>query len=804
MFKNYLKIAWRNLVKNKAFTLLNIIGLTVSFSVFILLSMVAFFDLSYDKYHKNLDEIYQLYSIKQIPGSSEVAASNPFPLTETIKNEVPGIENISRYLYQAVVVSQNKNDVRLGTYWVDPDFVSIFSLPAIEGNAFESLNDKNTIVLTEKAAQKLFGNSQVVGKTLHLMVNGKQQPFKIGAILKDIPKNSSIQFEMLINIKSFSEYERLADDWSSRNHDVFIQLKKEVSKQQFEKSAQAFTDLHFSEDIENSKRDGALPNFDGRYFDLKILPYKDVHYTNFSGDKIKISHTYSILLFSISFLILFIACVNFINMGIASSGKRLKEIGMRKTLGANKKQLFFQLWSESFIIFTIALFFGVVVSYLLLPDFQELFRTNASFLAFKSFKVVLIVFTTILTVSLLSGGYPALVLGKLGTIQALKGKISVKSGQTLRHTIIVIQFGFAILLMTGAIVLYSQLQFLKNKDLGYNKEQVLSFMMNGKKDSDHVIKLLRDELSNYPDVIDITASDINMGRGRDGSSFSSILGFEHQGREVKTNMLIVDYNFPETLEIPIISGRSFNRNFATDSLSVMVNETMAKSLNEKEVLGSTIMIDSLNYSVIGIVKDYNFQKLDRAIAPITLFLTSRNWSTQYAFVKISSHNMISTYDHIKEVWNKIEPNAPFLGSFLDENIDRTLRNESAIITMISSGSLIAIVLSCIGLFAMSLLIISERTKEIGIRKVLGASIGTITIILMKDFLKLVGISFLIAAPVAWLLLNNWLQQYAYRIDLSLWYFLLAGITSVLVVLITIGGKSIRAAVQNPVKSLRSE
>ncbi len=803
MIKNYLKIAWRNLKKDKVFTLLNITGLSIAFGTAILLSMAAFFDLSYDNFHKNIDTTYQVYAINQTPKGPEVSTSNPIPLAAALKTEVPGIQNISRYLEEDLLVTYGDKELNMNAAYVDNDFFSIFTFPAIKGNLENLLKNKSTVAITQKNAEILFGKEEAIGKTIFLMINGKEHPFTVGTVLKNIVVQSSIDFDIALRFENHSEYERLKEQWNSSNHQIYIQLQKELSATQFEKSTVSFTNLHFKQDIKDLKRDGALANSEGLFKQIHLLPLKDLHFTTFRHGFANVSRTYPYLILGIAFLILFIACVNYINMSIAKTAQRLKEIGMRKTLGAQKLQLFFQFWSESLFIFLIAITFGIGLSYLFLNDFKELFRTQVSFTDITR-TLFLSLLVVIVFITLVVGGYPALILSKLGTIQALQGKLEKSGKNRVRDLLIILQFSIAIILISSTLILRSQLNYMRTKDLGFNKKQVIAFPLNGKKNSYQVVQLLRDALQSNPNILGVTAADNILGLGKDGNGFSSVLGFDYKGRGVKTNMLVVDYDYIKTLDIPLIKGRSFNREYATDSLSVVINEAMAKELEEKDPLTAQLMInDSVPHAVIGVIKDYNFQRLNKKIEPLTLFINT-NWDVYYAYVKIAPTNIAQSFAAIKSVWNTLEPNAEFMGSFLDENVDRTFRREKIMTRMITSGSIIAILLSCIGLFAISLLVVAQRTKEIGIRKVVGASIASITFILTKDFLKLILLAFLIASPIAWWLMSKWLQEYAYKIDLSIWFFVGAGALAILIALLTISTKTIKAAIQNPVKSLRTE
>ncbi len=804
MFKNYIKIAWRNLWKNKAITSLNIIGLSVAFSIAILLSMTAFFELSYDEFHENKDSIYQVYASWQTPDAVEIQTSSPAPLADGLKEKVPGVSKISRHMSGNVLVLHKEKELNLDMSWVDPDFFTMFSFPVEKGNHKQLLHESNVVVITQRMANVIFGTTAAVGKTVDLLLNGKKEPFTVSAVLKDIPANSSLEFDIAANFKSNPRYEILKDRWDHTNHEVYLQLQKDVSVDQFEKSTHAFTNLHFKGEIDNSKRDGALADKNGQYMQLKLHPFKDIYFTNFQRETVEVSRTLPYIVLGIAGLLLFIACVNFINMSIAKSTSRLQEIGMRKTLGAAKKNVFFQFWSESILIFLATLCLGALLSIVLLDDFKSLFDTDATFNNALSVSAIVGFILIFLIITSVAGGYPALLLSKLGTIQALKGKVQINGRNKVRDVLMIIQFAIVILLMSGSFVLWGQLQYMRTKDLGFNKEQVISLPLNGKKEGNKVVKLLREELKGSSEIISITGSDNNLGRGKDGSFFTSQLGFDYKNREVGTHMLVVDYDYAKTLDIKLLAGRSFDRNFAADSLSVVINEAMAKELQETDPIGIQLtVLDSVKHTIIGVVKDYNFRKLDREIEPMTLFMTDQK-SVRYAYIKVGATNISNTYDLIKNTWTKIEPNAEFLGSFLDENIDRVFKKERIMITIITSGAIIAIILSCIGLLAISLLVVTKRTKEIGVRKIVGASVISILVLLAKDFIKLVAIAFIIIVPVAWWYSNQWLEEYSYRMELSVWFFVAAGVLALGIALATISFGTIKTALQNPVKSLRTE
>ncbi|WP_036156987.1 FtsX-like permease family protein [Maribacter forsetii] len=805
MFKNYIKVAYRNLLKNKVFTAANIVGLTLAFAVALLLTMTALFELSYDQFHENKDSVYQVYYTNQIPKGSDISTANPVPFAPALKEEVPGVQQISRALSENALVSYGDNDFNLDAEFVDADYFSIFSFPTLLGDTNKPMPDQNSVSLTEKASKKLFGTTDGVGKTVRILIGKEEKPFTVSSILKNIPDNSSVSFDIAIPFESHWDYKEYTDDWDSQNHPVYLQLADGVSKSQFEESTVAFTLLHKEEQMNNMKRDGAQPDVNGNYSQLNLLPYTDKRFANFNSGVLQIKRTFPYMILGIAFLIIFIACANFVNMNIALGEKRLKEIGMRKTLGAVKGQLFGQFWLESLMVFAIAIVLALILSNLLIGPYKTLFNTDATFQNLMTPVILGSFLLGILIVTLFTGGYPALLLSKLNTLKALKGKWELgKNG--VRNALIVVQFVIAIVLITGTLVFQGQLQFMRNKNLGFNKEQVVSIPLNGKKDSYRVIELMRNELRGNNNILSVTGSDNNLGRGRDGSMSISKFGFEHEGRIVNSNVLNVDYDYAKTLDIQLLEGRMFSKDYSADSLSMVINEAMVKELNEEDnPLATRIYFDedSVAYNVIGVLKDYNHQDISKSIEPLTFFL-DKNYDLYYAYIKVAPADMASSFDAIKNAWQKVEPNAEFLGSFIDENIDRTFKKEKSMATIITAGSILGIVLSCIGLFAMSLLVVAQRTKEIGVRKVIGASTSSITILLTKDFLKLVGIAFIIGAPIAWFALDKWLQDYAFRVPLSIWFFVGAGLLAALIALLTVGARTMKAAAANPVKSLRTE
>lgn len=804
MFRNHLKTAFRNLWKERTFTLLNLIGLSVAFTCACLLSIYATYELSYDNFHEHPDRLYQVYVNEQTTRGTESTNSFPVPFGPAFKSEVSAVEKLTRYLDDPSLFKVGDKTLSLSSRFVDPDYFEMFNFKIIAGSK-NPLADRNSIALSETTAKRLFGDEDPIGQVLQMQAEDQQVNFKVTAVMEDNPRNTELDFGALLNFEDQpgDDYARLTDSWDSRNHVVYVQLSEGTSVIDFEKSTAEFAEKYYVNDITNAKRDGAAAFEDGSYLQLRLMNLTDLNFKKTVAGVYRVDKSQVHVVLIIAVLLLIIACVNFINMSIGKASTRMKEIGMRKTLGASKNQLFLQLWGESALVFTLAILLAAIMTYLLHEPFRGLFDTWAGLDQLLQPEMMIGAVVIILVVSFIAGGYPARLISRSGTIQALKGKLPVYSKNRVRNVLMVAQFAISIVFISGTLVLYSQLEFLRTTDLGFNKAQVISIPLESPQDPQVLIDRLKLKLQNNPKINYIGGGSSNLGMGLDNSSSRSLLGFEHEGREVKTFLFEAGHGYVEALGLELLAGRSFRESEAADSTSIIINEQMAAQFEEENPLDITINFGNGPYQVVGVVKDFHFQKMDKTIEPLSIFTPT--WSRlRYAFVQVAPGDLAGTLDDIKTAWEEIEPQREFMGSFLDENIDRTLEKERTTIKITSLGAIVAIVLSCIALFAMSLLVVAQRRKEIGIRKVVGASVARVTVLLSLDFVKLVGIAFLIAFPVAYYLTYNWLQDYPYRTELHWYIFATGGVIALLIALLTISFKTVHAAVANPVKSLKSE
>ena len=804
MFKNYLKIAWRNLKKHKAYTTINLVGLIVAFSSSMLVFLAAYFDLSYDGFHANTKNIYRTLNQVQTPEGVRYGTSMPYPLAPALKNEFSEVKYAARLKYSSGAIRYKGIEYNKSIRTTDPDFLKMFSFPMIAGNADNALNNLSNIVISQHTAKAIFATDDPMNKTVQLKINNNWANFIVTGIISDFPDNSSIEYDGLIRIENSEDYADNKNQWNSEQHALFIQLADNTSQAQFEKKLQPFINKNNPPSLEDIKKANVKPDKNGNYASLLLTPFKDVHFfdDNTGGTK----KTYVYTLFLLAFFIMLIASINFINLSIARSFTRAKEVGVRKSIGANKRQLFLQIWGESLLICAIAFIIGLLVAYLLLPPFRNLFNTLLPFSFIAQPVTLLCILGCFLLVSLVSGGYPALVMSGFNTIEILKGKLTLKKRGGLRNGLIVVQFSIAVLLICSTVIVLQQLNYLRNMPLGYNKQQVISVPISNSIEGGKFIQNIRNHFLMDPFVVAVSGTNINIGEGLDQNDSRQSYGFNYGDKSLQTDWLFVDYDYLKTLDIKLTAGRDFDRNFATDSItSVVVNESMAKLMGDKDVVNKFLWPDSSKpkLQVIGVIPDFHLYSLHEKIDPLTMQI-GHSTSMGYALLRLKTGNIVSMMDKVKKFWKSEFPDKEFQGSFLDENTERWFKKEQQLSAIYSIAAGIAIIISCMGLFAIAMLMIEQRIKEIGVRKTLGASVQGIVTMLCKDFIKLVFISIVIASPIAWYAMNNWLKDFAYRISIQWWVFAATGLLAIIIALLTVSYQSIRAALMNPVKSLRSE
>ncbi|WP_234736887.1 ABC transporter permease [Tellurirhabdus bombi] len=806
MIRNYLKIAFRNLWKNRLTTAINVVGLAVAFGSSVLLFLTAWFEWSYDEFHTNANQIFRTYSVSNDPEGVSKSETMPFPLVPTLKQEFPEVEKAARIMWGSSVIQYGDKQLRKQVRCTDADFLEMFSFPLKQGSSQTALNSLSSLVISENTANDIFGNASPMGKTVRIGSNGVWKDYVVTGVVADAPKNSTIEYDAFIRIENSPSYAEGKGRWDQANHEVFVKLRPDVDQATMEKRLRPFTAKYYQQNIREMKQNGAKPDSQGELFSLRLQPLLDVHLDTQKVEGSGTEQLYVYTLVLIGLFILAIAGINYVNLSLARIFTRAKEVGVRKTLGALPRQLFVQLWSESVLTCLAGLAFGLLLVSLLLPAYNTLFKSGLTLALIYSPASLLVILGGFLAITLLTGGYPAVALTRFNIVTVLKGKLSPQKPGALRNSLIVAQFALACLLITCTLVILQQLRYLRDKPLGFDEEQVISIPVGNDNDGNALLTLMRTRLATNPNVLGVTGTGVNLGRGRDGSSSRSISGFMHKGHEVATDWVRVDYDYLKTLGIKLLAGREFSPQYATDSVSsVIISASMAKALDEKTPVGARFQTDSggVYYQVIGVIPDIHLYALHQKVKPITMHIQRRD-DLDYILVRVTRQNMVSTMDQLKALYKELAPRSEFMASFLSENTDRWYKREERLSTIFSIAAAITVVLSCMGLFAIALLTIEQRTKEIGIRKVLGASVPGIVALLSQSFLKLVFLSIILASPVAWYAIDKWLQDFAYRIDVPWWVFLLSGSLAILIALLTVSFHSVKAALMNPVKSLRSE
>jgi putative ABC transport system permease protein len=807
MIKNYLKIAWRNLWKGRVFNLMNVAGLAIAVACCTLIFLTVYYEFSYDNFHDKLDRIYQVYSVANRPKAIEKNSAMPIPMASALKAEYPAVKYVTRSGNMGGVVTYGNQKVDGDIHFIDPDFLKMFTFPLVQGNGNAALTGLNSALITEKAAIKIFGSKPALNQTVVININNEEKPFQITGVVKDYPANSSITFDILVRFEHFPLYQAEKNNWDSRSHIVFAEFNEGYDPQNFNSQIKPFVKKYYDEDLRNLKRDGAKPDANGNIFSLALTPFANNHFNNDIGavEGNAISKTYPVSLVVIGCFILLIACINFINLSVARGFTRAREVGVRKTLGAAKWQLLAQFWVETIMVCFASTVIGLLLCTLLINQFKAIFKSKISLGMLLEPAHLAGIVMIFLLVTAVAGFYPALMMVRYKTVAVLKGRISSGKPGKLRNTLLVIQFTLSTLLIICTIITWQQINFLSNKPLGYNKTEVLSIPVEQGNKGIDALHLMRNELRNNNNVVSVSGAYMNMGRGNDGSSRRSVLGFVYNDREVRTHLQRVDYDYIKTLDIKLQDGREFNPDFGSDSTGLIINESMARELGGKNLIGSTLPIldGQPKAHIIGIAKNFNFESLHDDIAPLTLTML-KDFEINYIFVKVKPGNLVGGFDQIKNSWHRLYPNAEFKASWLNENTERQYLSERRLSGIFISGAVLAIIISCIGLLAISIMMVVQRNKEIGIRKVLGANILGIVLMLSQDFMKLVLAAAILSFPVAWWVMNHWLQGFAYRVDIHWWVFALSTALALILAFVTVSFQSIKAAIANPVKSLRSE
>lgn len=805
MIRNYFKTLLRNMRKNKQHTAINIVGMSVAFTCTVLLIVLVYFQFSFDSFHQHRERLFQVYNYSIGPQGEERSGSMGYPAAPALKAEGTGIEQATRYKYGGRGVKYGEKELDMQTQLVDPDFFTMFSFPVVAGDNKAPLQDPGNAAISEYAAAKLFGKEDPVGKPISVRVDGEWKALVISAVMQDFPQNSTITFDVLARPEISAHYTENKDKWNNTHHPVYVQLSANATQKSVEAQLRNVVRKYNMEDTTYMKNKGYQRDETGAYASMRLLPLEDIYFDRamHGGSAISKASLYVLLL--VAFVILVIACFNFINLSIGLSFTRTKEVGIRKCLGAGKRQVWLQIWGESFFTVLVSLLAGTAASLFILRYLGKTTRIGVSDSVLYQPAVAAILLLLLFVVSFAAAGYPSFIMGKLKTVDVLKGNVSAKPG-VFRNALIVVQFVIACVLICSTIVIYRQFQHLRGASLGYTTASLISVPVHDLTRSKTVVQQMRTRLLSQTSIISVSGSSINLGVGKDGSTSKIGLGFDYNGRPVNTNIMPADHDILKTLNLPLTQGRDFTTDYAADtSTAVIVTESMAKQLSDKGVMGLSFYSDSSQpkWHVVGVIPDFHLYSMHEKAEALTITLAN-NRQLAYVLIRIATQNPKATMDLVKSMYAQVEPGVDFKGSFVDENIERWYQSEATLSKMFSVAAVVAIVLSCMGLFGIAFIVIRQRVKEIGVRKVLGASVGSVAVLVTKEFIKPVLLAIVIALPLAWWATNKWLQNFEYRIPVQWTVLLATAVIAVVISIATVSFQAIKAAVANPVKSLRTE
>ncbi|SJZ85425.1 putative ABC transport system permease protein [Chitinophaga eiseniae] len=807
MLRNYFSVAIRNLWKNKAFSAINVLGLAIGLATSLLIILYVLDELSYDRFHAAAERTYRVDADIKFGGTHYVIASAPAPLGPTLKNDLPEIEEETRFRkYDGWLVRKGSQNIwEEKVIFADSTLFRVFSLPLLAGDQATALREPHTLVITEKTALKYFNTTDAVGRDL--LINDSV-PYKVTGVLKPFPGLTQVDFDFFASLSGAPESRN--DLWLSNNFNTYVVLRKGVDPKKLEAKLGPATNKYIAPQLltmVNASREELERN--GSYIRYTLMPLTAVHlHSNKSFELSPNGSIQYVYIFSaIALFILLIACVNFMNLSTARSANRAREVGIRKVMGSQRTQLVAQFLTESLLVSAIAMLLALGIASLMLPLFNDVAGKHITLGLFSRPWLGLILVGLVLLVGLLAGSYPAFFLSAFRPLLVLKGTIaSGFRNSMLRNGLVVFQFSISIILMVGTMVIYNQLRFIRNKQLGFNRDQVMVLQNTAALGTQ--AKAFRQEVLGLNGVQAGTmTSYLPTGLSRnDGPMF--LTPVPDPKNAVTMQMWSVDDQYIPAMGMHMKTGRNFSAAFATDSQAVVINEAAARLIGLKDPLNQKIYEwqdqggkSGNGYTIIGVVKDFNFNSLREQVTPLALFLQEDKGSMAF---RMRSNDIPALVAQVEEKWRTMVPNQPFNYSFMDDDFNRLYQSESRMGKISLSFAILAIFIASLGLFGLAAYAAEQRTREIGIRKVLGATMTNIVHLLSKDFLKLVMIAILFAFPLGWWAMHRWLLDFAYRISIGWEIFAAAGFMAIGIALATISFQAIRAALANPVNSLRAQ
>ncbi len=813
MIKNYLKIAFRNLLKQRFYSVINVLGLAIGLAVCLLIALFVLDEISYDRYHTNADRIYRArlsYSLGGQSGDFPIAAA---PLGRTMAETYPEVENAVRFRTQGdyTVYRDDQAYQEEDITYADSTLFAVFNIPLLYGNPKKALTEMNSLVLCETSVEKYFGAdwrlSPPLGETL-LLGRGKE-PYKITGIFEEIPNNSHFHFNVFLSMVSLKDSQ--SEMWLNNNYYTYLLLREDANVADVQTKLNETFETYGAPQLEqyaNASYEDFLAS--GNYFNYLLQPLTDIHlYSDLEAEIEANGDIRYVYIFSaIALFVLLIACFNFMNLSTARSAGRAKEVGIRKTLGSVRKQIITQFLAEALLVSFLALLLAILMAEVALPFFNDLAGKQLAINYLQTWYFIPLLLLAVAVIGLLAGSYPAFFLSAFRPASVLKGKLATKSGgRWLRNGLVVLQFGISITLITSTVVVYQQLNHIRNKKLGYDKDHVL--VIHNTYNLDKQAETFKNEALRQPGV---TAASLTGFLPADPMSNNNNAIFPDNNPESDRTTTVpwfyVDYDYVPTMGMNIVDGRNFSRDFATDSSAMIINEAAAKYFfGEDDPLGQKLSNFGeepgtfVTYNVVGVVEDFHYSTLRQKIMPMVIVVGS---NISALSLRVQPEQVSTAIAALEDQWNRFQPDLPFEYSFLDERFNGIYKSEQKLGIIFTVFCSLAIFIACLGLFGLAAYTAEQRTKEIGIRKVLGASVSSLVLAFSKDFTKLVFIALLVAIPTAYFLMNQWLSDFAYRISLGVSTFAIAGGIALVIAWLTVSFQSIRAAVANPVDSLRNE
>jgi len=818
LLKNYLKIAFRNLRKQKLFGLINITGLALGISCCLLIYLFVQHEWSYDEFHEKADRIYRVENVDystveasqtrssmfdtRAPEGVNKFAFLPLPMGPYLKDRYPEIREIVRYDEGTALLRNGNKVFEEPVHFVEPSFFDVFSFRLLRGNPEKVLEDEQSVVLTPHIAEKYFDDENPVGKQLQIKVRDEERAFTVTGIAEVPPQNSSIRYSVLLPIYNKAFYDFNIERWNSFNTSLFLELVPGSNPHLLQQKLNEFYADRYKDSIERARLENNLPD-DAKVAELQITPITDVH-LDASVPWTGVSNPlYTYILSGIAVLILLIACVNYITLALARSSRRAREVGIRKAAGANRGQVAVQFFGETQVVAFIAMIAGIGLAELFLPVFNDLSGTSFAINYLQNYGFIAVLLGITVLTGLFAGGYPAFLLAGFNPVDVLKSNLNVSLRPRFTRFLSVFQYSLSVFLIISSVIMYRQLDYISSKDLGYNEDQVMVIPTHTgwNEEGTTLMHRFRNEVSGLPGVADVS------GMAPPFTTGSNQYGFKIRDEYKNVYIYYVDEHFVPTMGMELIAGRNFSEERPADITgSVIVNEALVESMGWDQPVGRQLPWkgEENPSTVIGVVKDFHFQSLEAPIRPMLLHMDPGHGGVNGILVKIRPGEIAETLPKLEEAWKEIAAFTPFDYWFMDDAVALQYASHKRWMKIMGYSTLFALLIACMGLFGLAGITTVNKTKEIGIRKVLGAGIKQILMLLNKDIIKLVGLSLLMAMPVSWYVMSRWLSDFAYRVEMEISLFLIAGISVLGIALLTVSYHSMKAACLDPAESLRNE